>query len=65
VEVAGIGPASLSNQIKVATCLVYLLSLIRETSLNRIFQDAAFFALALCFKAKTESQPKLRLNSNP
>ena len=42
VEVAGIEPASLSNPIKVATCLVYLLDLILRTPVNRIAQAAAF-----------------------
>jgi len=37
-----IEPASLSNQIEAATCLVYHLNLILETSINRIFKDAAF-----------------------
>jgi len=42
VEVGGIEPPSLSNLVKVATCLVYLLSLLPETPVNRILRAAAF-----------------------
>jgi len=59
VEVGGIEPPSLSNPIKAATCLVYSLRLILKTSINRIFQDAAFFGLVLIPKANNQDQPKL------
>jgi len=51
VEVSGIGPESLSNRIKAATCLVRPLSLILKTSTDRIFQDAAFLNFASAPKA--------------
>lgn len=42
VEVGGIEPPSLSNRVKAATCLVYLLSLNLRAPVNRIAQAAAF-----------------------
>jgi len=52
VEVRGIEPRSLNSQIKVATCLVFLLSLILKTPVDRIFQDAAFWILSYISRRK-------------
>lgn len=41
VEVGGIEPPSLSNPVKAATRLVYLLSLLLKASINRVLQAAA------------------------
>jgi len=57
VEVGGIEPPSLSNQIKAATCLVSLLILILRTPVDRIAQEAAFLNFAPTSKANRRSYP--------
>jgi len=54
VEVGGIAPPSLSNQIKVASCLVYLLRLIPMAPVNKIHRDASFCSLVPLLKANTD-----------
>ena len=60
VEVSGIEPESLDNQIEAATCLVCLLVLTFSAPVDRIGKDAAFYALAPVPKANLPEPACLR-----
>ena len=60
-----IEPASLSTRIKATTCLDCLLSLILETSTDRILKNAAFCVLPRNQRLIRRSQPKLTAQFQP
>jgi len=65
VEVGGIAPPSLNNQIRAATCLVYLLRLFFGTPLNKITEAAAFLTSYPDTKGGHPDQPKLTAQFQP